>query len=687
MGAMDLSITPVTVHPEFEEHFSLVDNVVLYFMDYVLRVGSKLKTKRKVLIVTEASVFLCQPNGGINRYIRLKDVERIVYGGRKAHVALCLRTEGRDRQPSFDLCFRTGNMDFLMQVLLELIQKRWLKHVAVRRIPDTEDFPSEELNLAAPPGWHIVVDDDVLECVQVLDEPDPFSTAQQQHHQQRTSLPHHTQPHHAALRSPTAGPSASPSPSPAPQQPPQADPASAATLCLILKKLESVESEIAGIKSGAAASAASAAAAAAAGGTTRRPSRRAQSAAKYRGASEDDDSDEDDETDAETERSGLRSPSPRNGGGGGAGEGGVATDAAARELSLRSYEEVRAIRHELAQSGYIRPSQAFGDSYYCPPAGATAGSPLPATGNGNQIHALSPPSALPQQPQQQGFSPPSPPPPLPPPHAFDPQQQQQQQLPEQQLVFCWHCHRDLSDSPTVPRCSGCRSAVYCGRQCQTVHWARHKLECKMSNALGPAGAAGPSPEDAYVGGISYSPTTANPRGNLAAVSAQQPQIYVVHTDPAAAGAYAASPGGGGGGVPSRPKKKKKKAKNSLPPPPPLAGAVGASPAAPQRPLPPPAAAVAALPAAATPAAPAASAFMAAEGVPHMSPDAQRDRVYDARATLPETSLRPPPPPAPVQALPSGNTPGDYDALFTSYKQYYTDVLLGEDPQPPASLYS
>eukprot|EP00754_Rhynchopus_humris_P010237 Rhum_TRINITY_DN14135_c21_g1::Rhum_TRINITY_DN14135_c21_g1_i1::g.70550::m.70550 len=267
MGAMDLSITPVTVHPEFEEHFSLVDNVVLYFMDYVLRVESKLKTKRKVLIVTEASVFLCQPNGGINRYIRLKDVERIVYGGRKAHVALCLRTEGRDRQPSFDLCFRTGNMDFLMQVLLELIQKRWLKHVAVRRIPDTEDFPAEELNLAAPPGWHIVVDDDVLECVQVLDDPDPFSTAQQQQQPpQRTSLPYHTQPHHAALRSPTAGPSASPSPSPAPPQPPppQADPASAATLSLILKKLESVESDIAGIKSGAAASASAAAAAAAA---------------------------------------------------------------------------------------------------------------------------------------------------------------------------------------------------------------------------------------------------------------------------------------------------------------------------------------------------------------------------------------------------------------------------------------
>ncbi|KAL7528214.1 hypothetical protein ACHAXR_002329, partial [Thalassiosira sp. AJA248-18] len=44
--------------------------------------------------------------------------------------------------------------------------------------------------------------------------------------------------------------------------------------------------------------------------------------------------------------------------------------------------------------------------------------------------------------------------------------------------FCGHCLGTASAGSAMKRCSRCRTAAYCGKVCQTIHWKKgHKLEC------------------------------------------------------------------------------------------------------------------------------------------------------------------------------------------------------------------
>ena len=571
----DLAIAPVKIPAELEDKFSGLISVTTYFIDYVLRISAKKRRgKKKVLIVTERAVFICEPEGYINRCIQLSDVERLVYGGQDDHFALCVPREGAEGNPSFDALFRTGNVVYLTTVLKELMTKRVRKQVILRAVPSSETFPFETINLTQPPGWTISLHPDVLECVSNDLEFSPPD-------ERRDIEPHPSPPMHPG-GTPAGGPGiplgsglsgiASSHVAAAQHAAPQGQAPSA--LSIILKKLEVMDSDIQGIKqdqhlSGRRSSS----------GQTPHQHQHYHSSPSPRRRSREQQSDRGDH---------------ERGGGGGVPQPG---DAAARELSLRSYEEVKAIRKELASGGYIKPSVAWGDIF--------------------------PTSVETTEPYSH---------PHPHPHL------------QEKEVFCWHCHRDLSDQSTVPRCSNCKRAVYCGRQCQTVHWGRHKLECASLEQSERNG----SPEPILYGGVGGGAPSPSPQPSPR-------QVYVV------GGPVSVSPRSG-----SKKKKKKKKKASVLPPPP-------VSP-------PPPVAA-----------GPAPSAVL----VERTAPDALRDRVYDTSKSLPDpTAGRPLPPPAPhqiagggINSVPGGGGGASYEELFHSYRDYYAEVLSGEDPAPPATLYS
>ena len=45
---------------------------------------------------------------------------------------------------------------------------------------------------------------------------------------------------------------------------------------------------------------------------------------------------------------------------------------------------------------------------------------------------------------------------------------------------CIVCRRaeNIVEGITLKRCGGCKKKMYCSRECQTSHWAKHKAECK-----------------------------------------------------------------------------------------------------------------------------------------------------------------------------------------------------------------
>ncbi|KAG8971984.1 hypothetical protein FRB90_010341, partial [Tulasnella sp. 427] len=43
---------------------------------------------------------------------------------------------------------------------------------------------------------------------------------------------------------------------------------------------------------------------------------------------------------------------------------------------------------------------------------------------------------------------------------------------------CAGCNADASVEKTLQRCSSCKTAQYCGAECQKVDWSRHKKTCK-----------------------------------------------------------------------------------------------------------------------------------------------------------------------------------------------------------------
>lgn len=52
------------------------------------------------------------------------------------------------------------------------------------------------------------------------------------------------------------------------------------------------------------------------------------------------------------------------------------------------------------------------------------------------------------------------------------------------LVTCAHCGvNEPLEGKRFPSCSGCRTVVYCGEQCQKLHWRTHKPVCDSSKSM------------------------------------------------------------------------------------------------------------------------------------------------------------------------------------------------------------
>ncbi|KAF8169935.1 hypothetical protein BJ912DRAFT_158834 [Pholiota molesta] len=48
---------------------------------------------------------------------------------------------------------------------------------------------------------------------------------------------------------------------------------------------------------------------------------------------------------------------------------------------------------------------------------------------------------------------------------------------------CLNCQKDTSAKSTLSRCGGCKLVRYCGTECQSSDWKRHKKICKMIKSV------------------------------------------------------------------------------------------------------------------------------------------------------------------------------------------------------------
>lgn len=44
--------------------------------------------------------------------------------------------------------------------------------------------------------------------------------------------------------------------------------------------------------------------------------------------------------------------------------------------------------------------------------------------------------------------------------------------------YCWYCMKQPNNSDPLKRCTKCKTALFCGKECQTLGWIDHKAECK-----------------------------------------------------------------------------------------------------------------------------------------------------------------------------------------------------------------
>eukprot|EP01060_Flectonema_neradi_P007881 TRINITY_DN15594_c0_g1_i1.p1 TRINITY_DN15594_c0_g1~~TRINITY_DN15594_c0_g1_i1.p1 ORF type:complete len:583 (+),score=136.93 TRINITY_DN15594_c0_g1_i1:52-1749(+) len=439
---MEGHLQPVRMPKVFEESFGMLSGVTLYFMDYILRGGRRGSWRKKVIVVTSHAVFICACDGNINRCIPLKEVTEVVYGGSQQFVVLVVPTE--NDQKSFDVLLRSSeNLPLLINVLQNLTYGRRLEvgrpATQFKVVENTQAFPLQAFNFTRPDGWKMKLDKEMINCV-TTGTPQPPSQPRQTTHQFHSFPPPGT-PHNYN------GPSWKHS---------QREDEAAATIQRAVRDKY--------IPTPARSQSAS-------------PSPKRQS----------DDQQvqslilkklESMEREIQELKKASRQASP------------AAADHKTREMSLRSYDEVKAIRQELASEGLIAPSSTWNEIFSPTKRGRSAKQgAIPGRKNGVDGYFVpaSSPMANYREPEYDDDLPPGAG------SGGGGGGAYQNTSSPMNDTRCWNCRRDLTAEDVLPRCSGCRVAVYCGRQCQTVHWSYHKSECQHLSGGGMQSGGGLPP--------------------------------------------------------------------------------------------------------------------------------------------------------------------------------------------------
>eukprot|EP00756_Hemistasia_phaeocysticola_P055688 Hpha_TRINITY_DN31653_c0_g1::TRINITY_DN31653_c0_g1_i1::g.29222::m.29222 len=471
---MEGGVVPIRIPEELAHGFRGLANTHVYFIDYVLRVGRRGKKERKVVAVTAQAVFECGVNGDISRCIPLRDVDEVIAGGVEQSVALVVPTEGQDQMPSYDLLFRTGNLHYVTKVLKALSASRraeaFRAPTRFSSVGCDDSINTEQLRLHRPRDWEMRLDPEIMDCVanrgasseQVLAS--PFRS-------------HPSPPRHNPADPPPPLPAAPPVVRWETEEGPTEEAVRALELATkrggggggdsrekrkLLRKLESLERELKHLR-----------------------------------------------TERKREKHREKSYSPK-----------ALLDPTAIWGDLLPSQHTA---HHASIPPHVDSTPAFvpgtNAHTYIPPAPSpdptrtyvspetyppsaplvnTTPSPdaVPAMMHGVEGHLVPPHAAwkpttssdvmgvalgvmgvglgvemddgLPSTEGLAAVHRPPAAPPLPPPGGG-------------RGACCWCCGADLSKERTLPRCSGCRAALYCGRSCQLAHWPEHSVQC-----LGPA---------------------------------------------------------------------------------------------------------------------------------------------------------------------------------------------------------
>eukprot|EP01062_Namystynia_karyoxenos_P067025 TRINITY_DN6091_c5_g1_i1.p1 TRINITY_DN6091_c5_g1~~TRINITY_DN6091_c5_g1_i1.p1 ORF type:complete len:825 (+),score=146.65 TRINITY_DN6091_c5_g1_i1:51-2477(+) len=447
-------LAPIRLPAELERPFRGLAAAQLYFIDYVLKVGSRGRPKKRVAVVTDQAFFLCDPNGDIGRCVPLRDITRIICGGPDARVGLVIPTEGHDRMPSFDVLLRTGNLPYLRSVLRLAVGCRraeaCLPPAECSDVPPDQQFPEAALRLSKPEGWVMRMDDDVLDCVSSglsANAPPPApagapaaggwgargGASPSGSASSRTLpgtdgdlavLPYSSAPEDTVLRALREAAASASAPSGRGGEDRQ--------LAQVLRKLSSMEREVR---------------------TLRRRQRRAAappSAPQLAAPS----AVWGDMFGTPVMRAPPAPPQP---------------PAPQQQQQQPEWEQTPTGPLSLP-AGSVPATVNGVEGFLVPRNSPVAAAARSCGGRRDAAPAAVPAPVLPAAPAKAGATPAAPAAARAPPPSARPA------APVEDFR-CWQCGADLSDLAWLPRCSGCRDALYCGRRCQEAHWKVHSAEC------------------------------------------------------------------------------------------------------------------------------------------------------------------------------------------------------------------
>eukprot|EP01063_Lacrimia_lanifica_P008193 TRINITY_DN1529_c0_g4_i3.p1 TRINITY_DN1529_c0_g4~~TRINITY_DN1529_c0_g4_i3.p1 ORF type:complete len:1026 (+),score=274.24 TRINITY_DN1529_c0_g4_i3:122-3199(+) len=159
VDAGQVSLQPVRVPDALSDAFDGLKACTLYFIDYVLVPGAAAAAARavkKVVVATPSELFLCEPDGALDRRVQWKTVVAVKHGGRGDYVGLTVPIED-DSSPSYDVVVRTGNLDYFTHVVKELVKASraaaGYSNAVMEACPKEADFPVREFNTQRPPDY------------------------------------------------------------------------------------------------------------------------------------------------------------------------------------------------------------------------------------------------------------------------------------------------------------------------------------------------------------------------------------------------------------------------------------------------------------------------------------------------------------------------------------------------------